>query len=159
MVFPVIMYGCESWPRRLSTKGLMLLNCGVGEDSWESLGLLGDQTSQTSRKSILNVHWKDSMELKLQYFGHLTWRADSLEKTLLLGKIEGKRRRGWQRMRCLDGITHSKDMILIKLWEMVKDREAWSAQVYRIAKNRTEQSKWTTTTNTSKVKRRKINEF
>ena len=83
----------------------MLLNCGVGEDSWESLGLQGNQTSQSWRKSVLNFHWKDMLKLKLQGFGHLMWRADSLEKILMLGKIEGKRRRGLQRMRWLDGIT------------------------------------------------------
>ena len=89
----------------------MLLNCGVGEDSWESLGLQRDQTSQSWRKSTLNIHWKDLLKLKLQYFSHLMWRATSLEKALMLGKIEGKRRSGQQRMRWLDGITASKDKI------------------------------------------------
>ena len=74
------------------------------------------------------------LKLKLQYFGHLMWRADSLEKTLMLGKIEGKRRRGWQRMRWLDGITDSRDMILSKFWKIVKDREAWHAAVHGVTK-------------------------
>ena len=120
----------------------MLMYCGAGEDSW---------TARRSNQSILKeINPEYSLEglmlkLKLQYFGHLMQRANSLERTLMLGKIEG-RRRGWQKMRGLDGITDSMNMCLIKLQEMVKDREAWRAAVHGFMKTRTWLSDWTTTT-------------
>ena len=105
----------------LSAEELMLLNCGVGEDSWESLGLQGDPNSPSYRRSVLGCSLEGLMlKLKLQYSGHLMRRADSFEKTLMLGKTEGRRRRGGQRVRWLDGITDSMDLGLGRLQEWTR---------------------------------------
>ena len=115
----------------------------VLEKTWESLGLQGGPTSPSKRKSFLNIHWKNWCWSWNQYFGHLMRRADSFEKTLMLGKIERGRRRGRQRMRWLDGITDLMDMSLGKLQELVMNREAWSVTVHGDTKNKTWLNYWT----------------
>ena len=123
----------------------MLSNCGTGEDSWESLGLQGDQTSKETLKKIKPEYSLEELmlKLKLQYFNYVMWRADTLEKTLMLGKTEGSRSRGQQRMRELDSITDSMDMNLGKLQEMVEIRRAWHAIVHGVTKSQTWLSNWT----------------
>ena len=146
MVFPGVMYGCESWTiRRAECWRIDAFKLWVLEKTLES-PLDNMKSNQSILKEINPEYSLEGLMLKLnlQYFGHLMWTANSLGKTLMLGRIEGKRRRGQQKMRCLDSMTDSMDMNLSKLREIVKERGAWYTAVHGIIKSRTWLSDWTT---------------
>ena len=145
MVFPVVMYGCESWTVKKAEHWRIdsfELWC------WKRLLRVPWTARRTNQSILKEISPGCSLEglmlrLKLQYFVHLMWSVDSLEKTLMLGGIGGRMKRGWQRMRCLDGITDSMNMSLGKLRELVVDREVWRAALHEVTKSRTQLSDWT----------------
>ena len=153
MVFPVVMYGCESW----TIKETDCWKIDAFELGWWRRLLRVPWKARRSNKSILKeISPEYSLEglmlmLKLQYFGHVIRRVDPLEKTLILRKTEGRRRRGWQRMRWLDGITNSMDMNLGNLHKMVRDRETWHAVLHGVKKSQTRLGDWTTATTTKRL--------
>ena len=145
MVFPVVMYGCENWTIQKAEQwriDAFELWC------WKRLLTVPWPARRPDRSILKEMSLEYSLKglmlkLKLQYSGHLMWRTDSLEKTLMLRKIEGRRRRGWQRMRWLNGINDSIYMRLSEVWALELDREAWCAAVYGVAKSQTQLRDWT----------------